>query len=293
MRGVTYIIILNYNTWRDTIECMESVRRTKNAAYKIVVCDNASSDDSVEKLQAWAKRQTENVPTILTAEKNLGYSGGNNMGVKFALRQDDCAYLWILNNDTTVDENALCAMIEKQKAVGCGGVGSAVLHYRERNKIQLVGGRLDLQNFVIRGVLADEPLENLRADLPIDTLSGPSFLLTADFVRAVGLFDETYFLYCEELELAARAKAKGFSLAYAETAYVYHKGSASAGKKSTAYRDYHVARSWLIFIKRHHAEHFSRLLEMYRKLMYRRLKHLHLKRFLAIRAAIKSAAQTD
>ena len=283
---MTYIIILNYNGAADTEKCLTSIAKTKNAAYKTVVVDNHSTDNSAKIIEKWIAEHANVSVTLLRAKKNMGYSGGNNIGIKFAMSKADCEYLWILNNDTEVDEYALANMIKKQQSTGCDGVGSAVLWHENRGKVQCVGGRLDEEEFCLNLVAEGVNTKELKPDLKILTLPGPSFLLTAKLIKAVGLLDESYFLYCEELELAFRAKKAGLSFCYAEDAFVYHKGSASAGKECTSYRDYHMTRSWLIFISRHLPKKRAKFITRQKKIIITKLFHFHFKRAWAIYRAI-------
>ncbi len=290
-QGTTYIIILNYNGWPDTVACLASVAKLRDAAYKIVVVDNGSVDASVAKLNEWVGNHP-NVPiTLLTSAKNLGYSGGNNIGVKYALAQDDCSYLWILNNDTEVDPYALKYMLERCDE-GYDGVGSTIMDFSRRTKVQLVGGRINWTNFSLESVGSGCDINALRADMEICTLSGPSFLLRRAVVDKIGVFDDTFFLYCEELDYAFRAEQAGFAFSYAVKALVYHKESASTGKKSTSFRDYHLYRSWLLFVGRHCKERLPKLRALCRKLMRQRLRHLHFKRAWALHKALSETEHT-
>ena len=328
MKSITYIIILNYNAWQETLECLESVYRLKGAEYRVVLCDNASINDSVDKIKSWVngslnvewKKQVgtyspanddirkptvtreiictgneipdiepkENELIILKATANLGYSGGNNLGVRFALSRMDCGYVWILNNDTVVAGDALEKMLYTVAKKNYGGISSTVCYYDRPETIQLVGSRLDLENFTLQGVGSEQSVHELADNIHLEMLAGPSFLLTRECMSAVGgMLDESYFLYCEEMELAQRINKSGFALGYAKDSFVYHKGNISAGKKSTAYRDYHVIRSWAIFIRRYYPKYWLKFKRQYTKLMYKRIMHVHLKRAWAIYTALR------
>lgn len=127
MKEKVYIIILNWNHHEDTIECLESVFLNEYCNYQVIVCDNASTDNSMEKIRKWADgyhnigikyylytqsdikkidfRNEEDVPLILIEnEKNLGYAGGNNIGIQYTMGKNDFSYIWILNNDTVVEK---------------------------------------------------------------------------------------------------------------------------------------------------------------------------------------------
>ena len=290
MQPKVYIVILNYKNPDYTIKCLESVYGLNYDNYCAVVVDNASADDSVARIRAWQNRSGK-APVLLTTDENRGYSGGNNVGIRYALAQNDCEYVWILNNDTEVDADSLREMVAKEQATGAGGVGCVACYYDEREKVQLVGNTADFDNFVLHGVGTNSAAKEMKAGLPIDTLSGPSFIMSKKLIEDVGILDESYFLYCEELELAARAKEKGYHFTYAEKSFIYHKESASARKKSTSYRDYHVIRSWRIFIGRWHPERVRDFEAKYRRMMKGKLKHLHFKRAYAIHKALKDGRE--
>ena len=149
----TYIILLNSNGWQDTIACLESIFQSRNASFRVVVCDNNSSDGSLFKIAAWAKgeisakvpqdqrlrtlvggvvRPVEYINLTATAinagsstdegeplvlidnEENGGFAAGNNVGLRYALKQPDMSHVWILNNDTLVDPYCLSNMQRRQ-----------------------------------------------------------------------------------------------------------------------------------------------------------------------------------
>ena len=96
----TYIIVLNYNAYKDTIECLESIQNIDSKFYKIILVDNASTDSSLIKIKKWISNSSYNNIDIIKSDFNGGYASGNNLGIKYALKRHDCIYIWILNNDT-------------------------------------------------------------------------------------------------------------------------------------------------------------------------------------------------
>lgn len=324
-----YIIILNYNGWQDTIECLESVYQSDYRNYQVIVCDNASTDGSLEKIKEWAQgTRTINCPEgktigsyvcryknkplnyteirrkdieagflpdvaegnliLVASNENLGFSGGNNLGLKYALKKEDFKYIWVLNNDTVVDNHALSALIEKQiKTEGCGAVGSVLCYYTRPNEVQCVGGTLNIETFSTESVGERILLQEVEDDAPIELLAGASFLMSQDFIYSVGIMDEAYFLYYEEIELATRAGKKGWCLSYAKDSVVYHKGGVTTGKTSTSNKDYHLVRSQIIFVRRYYSSELSRVIERYNILIRKRLSHLHFKRAWAVYKGIQ------
>ena len=101
-----YIVILNWNGWQDTLECLASVVKLNYQNYQVVVVDNGSTDGSVGRIKEWIASQRAARALLVETGKNLGYAGGNNAGLRYGLARGDLAYAWVLNNDTTVDPNA-------------------------------------------------------------------------------------------------------------------------------------------------------------------------------------------
>lgn len=266
------IILVNWNGWRDTIACIESCLALDHPAFRILVCDNASADGSVEAIAAWARGETEAArdpasPVTLAAPRrpsgitildraaaergddgddaellivptgaNLGFAGGNNVGLRWAMAQD-CAFAWLLNNDTVVPPNALRELIAKPVAdASIGLCGSTMVEYAHPTTLQGYAAAINLRNFRSRHLGAGLPataLGQARRDdavRPHETLYpiGASILVTAAFLAEVGLMEEGYFLYYEEVDWVLRGRTR-FRVGIASDSIVYHKVGASAG----------------------------------------------------------------
>ena len=176
---MTYIIIVNWNGWKDTLECLESVFRLRNYPYRVIVCDNDSNDDSLARIGNWARGEemaplsdrqmarfsrppchkpitcqrltrpeAESGEVVLSTAlilidcgTNLGFAGGYNVGLRLALHQKDMDRAWLLNNDTVVDAEALTALVEKMALTPKAGiVGSTLIYYHRTDKVQAFGG---------------------------------------------------------------------------------------------------------------------------------------------------------
>jgi len=237
MQDKVYIIVLNWNTYDDTVECLESLLKLDYPNYQIVVVDNNSTDGSAEKLETWLAGKQQ-LPLLKTG-KNLGYAGGNNVGLRYALGQGDCDYTWVLNSDTVVDPEALKYLVQRMKACPAAGLcGSTVLRYEMPEFIDSIGGswydRWFAQAFGIKGGERFDPaqIEAYQGmEKKLAYIAGCAVLASAKFLREVGLMCEDYFLYFEELDWAARGRRKGYKLAIAAESLVYHKGSVSINKQ--------------------------------------------------------------
>lgn len=256
-----YIIVLNYNNWEDTIECLESIYKIENPKYRVIVCDNNSTDNSLLYIKEWAEGKFHLTPKsndfrikkrlyplkekpikykfisrdddyigdesliLIDNKENRGYAAGNNIGIKYAMNHKDCQFLWILNNDTVVDNNALMALLlemEKNKKIGI--CGSKTYYYYFPDKLQCKSG-YGYNKWIACPYSIKEPFN-------IDKLAfvnGASMFVRRSFIENIGLMNEEYFLYFEELDWAIRGKDK-YVLGYSKDSIIYHKEGATTNK---------------------------------------------------------------
>lgn len=254
-----YVILVNWNSWHYTQECIKSLTKIVDIELKIIVCDNNSSDQSVQKLNELRDTLPIGYLQVVNTGGNLGFAGGNNVGIKIALSDPRTSYIWILNNDTTVDQFALSKLVEMmQSDQNIGICGSTLLFAHDPHIIQAVGGKynswLGLSSHILGGIpYSVELCDQINPDT-FDYVVGASMLVSRRFIEEVGLMDEQYFLYCEELDWATRAKIAGYKLGYAPLSLIYHKeggttGSASYLKRSSrsSIADHCSLRSHLIY----------------------------------------------
>lgn len=209
--------------------------------------------------------------TIIETGGNLGFAGGNNQGLRLALATSGIDLMWLLNNDTTAEPGAVAAM---RRAFAdhpeWGMVGARVGLYHQPGRYQLLNGmRFDrwtgMGTEICGGMAVDRPFNADAVRLQTDFVSGASLAVTRDFVERVGLMEERFFLYYEEMDWAMRARGL-FQLGFAADAVVYHKEGASAGSASklsnrvrSPLSEYHRLRSKMIFCRKH----FPYLLPLY------------------------------
>jgi GT2 family glycosyltransferase len=240
-RPIVSIILLNWHGWRDTIACLDSLSRLDYPNYHIVVVDNGSTDDSVARIRAAH-------PEILLIEtsRNLGFSGGCNVGIRHAL-ETGAEYVWLLNNDTTVDPQALQAMVQVAESdPGVGAVGSVLYYLDNPTAIQAWGGGwTSFWSGRSRHHLA--PVSDAR----LHYLTAASMLLRRSAIQDVGLLDEdTFFMYWEDTDLSFRLRKAGWRLAVAEKSIVLHREHAATGKGSPLLARY-FNESAVRFFQRH------------------------------------------
>ena len=249
------IIVVNWNGWRDTVECVRSLQKMQYSNYSIIVVDNASSDQSVEEIN----HRFSDI-TILESEHNRGFAGGNNLAITYAMQQG-VDYVWLLNNDTTVEEHALTAMVDRmQDDPDLGICGSKLIFYDKRNTLQaLAGGTYNKWLGITQNIAYQQPADaafnQQKIEEKLEYIVGASMLVTSDFIKKIGLMTEDYFLYYEEIDWAMRGK-NSFKLGFAPQSIVYHKEGASTGgrqgRESTASKnaDYYQLKNRLKFTSR-------------------------------------------
>jgi GT2 family glycosyltransferase len=245
------IVIVNWNGWRDTVECLESLRHLVYPDYRVIVIDNGSTDASVERLKPLAGGQIE----LIETGRNLGFAGGNNVGLRRALQEPAVEYFWLLNNDTVVDPDALARLVERLKEKsGAGICGSTVVNYRERDRVEAWGGAfydkwLAVARHLGQGKPLAAPIDVAKVERRLGYILGASLLVSRAFLREIGLLAEEYFIYCEEIDWAARARGR-YTLAYAPKSIVYHKGGSSVGSAGSGFAKYYEMRNRLLVTRK-------------------------------------------
>lgn len=276
-----YIILVNWNGWQDTLECLESLLLLEYPDFRIVVCDNGSCDDSLHQIKTWADRHetqyveyqraeaeaggslvADPVLTLVRNAENLGFAGGNNVGLRYAMARGDADYCWLLNNDTVVEQAALTHLVSRnQQQPQVGICGSTILLYHERRRIQALGGGhycrwIGLPWHYGSCSLWGGDVNQKKAESRMNYVEGASMLVSWQFLSEVGLLCEDYFLYFEEADWAIRANGR-FRLGYASQSIVYHKVGGSIGTSSNPAKksytcDYFNIRNRLLFTRRYY-----------------------------------------
>lgn len=237
-----YVVILNWNGWQRTAACLRSMQNLRYPRYQILVVDNQSTDDSVRRLNDLFPDQD-----LVVNSANLGYAGGNNPGIREALRAG-ADYVWLVNNDTLAEPDSLAAMVDIAEArPEVGAVGSVLYRMDRPDEVETWGGgRISLWLGTVNS--PTRPVD----ERTLDYVSGASLLLRRETLNDVGLLDDRFFLYWEDADLGFRIRSAGWKLAVAPKSRLFHLGSASLGRKSPL-RDYYFARSALLFFRKHAA----------------------------------------
>ena len=253
------VVIVNYQTFELTRDTINSIFRFSYPfTYEVIVVDNASSDDSLARLQDYFK---DNVKFIASDENN-GFAAGNNQ----ALRQVNSDYVLLLNSDTVVNEDTLENIynyMEKHEDVGACGC-----------RVSLENGDLDkackrsfpnvknsfFRLFHIPTNSRDDNynLTNLPDDevYEIDCLTGAFMFIRKDVLDEIGLLDETFFMYGEDIDLCYRIKKSGWKIVYYGKSSIIHlKGASSKKQKNKLIYEFY--RAMYIYYKKHHADESS------------------------------------
>jgi GT2 family glycosyltransferase len=212
-----FVVVLNSNGWADTRECLDSLRRLDYENRRVVVVDNGSADHS----ELHIRRSFPEV-TVLQAGENLGFSGGNNLGIRHALEQG-AAFVWLLNNDTTTDPSALAALVKEAETDARIGIVGSVLYFADQpGRVQAWGGGT-FNTLLGKTSCSMKP----TAASELDFITGASMLMRRGFLEDAGLLDEIFFFYMEDTDLCFRAKQRSWRIAVAEESVVYHKVGAT------------------------------------------------------------------
>jgi GT2 family glycosyltransferase len=245
---LVFIVILNWNGWRDTLDCVESCRALTWPNFRIVIVDNGSTDGSEDFL----RRQLTD-EKIIQAGANLGFAGGNNVGISHALKEG-ADYVWLLNNDAVADADALTAMVETmQNDPTVGIAGSKIYFHHDPRRVWFAGGMWEKGRLRLRHRGANE-LDEGQFDktCEVGSVSGCSMLARSAAIEVIGMMDESFFLYWEDAEWCARAKAEGYKVLFVPGSRVWHKVSSSTGRSSFV-QYYYSVRNGLQFLREYDA----------------------------------------
>ena len=226
------VVIVNWKGAADTIECLESLRLASHPPARIIVVDNASPDDSVERITDWARGRSFPVE-ILVAPSNLGFAGGNNIGLSRLEIDTRVTHFLLLNNDATVAADFFDEIeLALAAAPNTGLLTGTIYRSAERQKVWYAGGR------EIRSRALIEHLEIVPSDaapVPTEFVTGCVMLISRPTLAAIGQLADCYFPgYMEDAEYSLRAREAGFPVLYAPRAKAFHKIGATAGPASAS-----------------------------------------------------------
>lgn len=243
MEPLVSIITINYNESNVTLDMLESARNLTYSNYEIIVVDNASPNDNPDII----KEKYPEVVLIKSLE-NLGFAGGNNLGVK----QAKGAYLLFINNDTIVPPDFIQPLVETlQNDENIGMVSPKIKFHWDPSLIQYAG-YTPMNHWTIRNnSIGYHQKDDGTYDKPGETQSihGAAMMVPRTVVDKVGMMTEVYFLYYEEHDWAEMIKRGGYKIYYQPKSYILHKESISTGKFSPL-KTYYISRNRILFARR-------------------------------------------
>lgn len=234
-------VVLNWNGWQDTLECLRSLAGQRYAPLSVIVVDNGSTDKSVERIRAeWPGVE------LIEAEVNGGFAAGCNLGIRRALELG-ASFVWLLNNDTVVPPDTLNLLVAEAESDARNGITGSVLRYmHDPTRVQAWGG-----GEVMRW-LGYTRHYTAPTEFTEDTfLTFASVLIRSEVFKQIGLMDDRYFMYYEDSDLCFRARTAGWRLTIARDTSILHKegGSRNAGRSLATERI--VTASGLHFLSLH------------------------------------------
>ncbi len=288
------IVILNWNGWRDTIECLESLNKITYPNYDVILLDNGSTDCSLDEIRAYlagkkfvaskffeysagnkpikaleyttdeaelgggregeiADLQSNKRLILIRNEKNYGFSEGNNIGIRYALKALDPEYILLLNNDTVVKSDFLDELIKAaDRDNSIGFVGPMIYYYDYNGRtdtISSVGMNLIMDRGWFYRVGYNEVDHGQYMNMKtVDYLEGACLLVRRSVLDKVGLLDSRYFAYWEETDLCMRGRDAGYKCICVPTAKIWHKVSSSS---TSGIRLYYMTRNRFWFFRDH------------------------------------------
>jgi GT2 family glycosyltransferase len=285
-------VLVNYNGHLDTIECLESILKSNYTNYQIIVVDNTSEPSSMNEILLWVDGKKELIKTdfpeyvfpaepkpvdyelvsekdflafekapkrklvLVRAAENHGFAGGNNLALRYFLKDGHFDFAWLLNNDTVIRpdtlRNYMTFMNNDQDAIGIAG--GKLFKYYDRNRLQGVGGKYHKWFGLVRELGSGETDEGQwdGAKVHFDYVIGASMFTRKEFVLSVGLLEDEYFLYFEELDWAIRGARLGWKIAFCPTAVIFHKLGAStgSGKNVSELSDFFAIRNRILISRK-------------------------------------------
>ncbi|MEX0877469.1 MAG: glycosyltransferase family 2 protein [Candidatus Spechtbacterales bacterium] len=225
-----HIILLNWNNSEETLTCLRSLTKVSYNNFQVVVVDNGSTDNSIEKLESFRSSNPVYPIIILKNEENKGFAGGNNTGFEYSLKEG-VEYVLILNNDTTTDAMFLSELVETAEKNKDVGVVGAAVYFTEPRNLLWFGGDTKIE---WRKMADSMSCELFRKELPefmppleVSFITGACMLFKREVLEKVKGFDERFFLYFEDADLSFRISKAGYKLMWNPKARIWHKVSAT------------------------------------------------------------------
>ncbi|HEX2253001.1 MAG TPA: glycosyltransferase family 2 protein [Thermoanaerobaculia bacterium] len=242
------VVLVNWNGVADTLDTLASLdgARAGLDLWPLVV-DNGSTDDSRARLA----RERPDVEVIATGE-NLGFAGGNNVGIRRALEAPEVGWVLLLNTDVAVDPGFLPPLLDACRDPQVGAAGPKIFYFDPPDRLWAAGGRLRIRETVTEEWGRGEP-DGPRWNQPRDVtyLTTCCLLIPRDALERVGPLDPAYFINVDDADWCRRAVDAGYRLRYEPASRLWHKVAASTAGSYTPFKTFHTGRSNALWIRRH------------------------------------------
>ena len=217
MTPLVYIIILNWNNTQDTMQCLRSVGKLDYSNFRVIIADNGSQEDPRSILNS-----AQTSFDLIISPVNYGYTGGNNIAIRYAL-QKKADYVWLLNNDTTFEPNTLSLLIDAMQEDSRLGMTSPVIRYHPSNDIEHAGEIIDIETATFTGFSKLEQARKWQETNPERVvLFGTALLIRSELITKIGFFDEDFFAYWEDYDMSIRSNLAGYRNAVVFDTCIYH-----------------------------------------------------------------------
>ena len=239
------IVIVNYNGLIHNEDCINSILKSSYKNIEIVIVDNKSTDNSVEKIREVFKEKVK----IIINDNNSGFAGGTNVGINYAIN-NGAEYILLLNNDTIIDSKMIEIMVKSSnnKLV----ISPKIYYFNNKNMIWSAGGAIKWnRGYTIQYGMNDIDKGQFDERKNIDFATGCCMLIPKKIIKEVGLLPEEYFLYFEDTEYCVKIKKAGYEIVYEPRAFMYHKVSATTGGEDNENYVYYFSRNRLLFNKKY------------------------------------------
>lgn len=240
------VVVINYKGMDDTIECIESLSKQSYKQMTIVGVENGSHDGSAEKFKELEKKYGDKL-VVQYNDENLGFDGGANTGIRWAL-EDDFDYVAVLNNDAVADEDWVKHLVEAARKHR-SGITTGLLLMHDGKKIDSTGDWFSKWGLGFPRNRGDK-----AADAPdggfVFGASGGATMFSTEMLREIGIFDEDFFAYYEDNDISFRAQLAGWKVYYEPSAVAYHKLSQTSNRMPSGFATYQTFKNWpLVVVK--------------------------------------------
>lgn len=252
---LVYVVVLNWNGWHDTLVCLDALQHVAYP-HQCVVVDNGSTDESVGQIQ-----QAFPSVSLLTLGHNSGFAGGSNAGMRYALEQG-ADYVLLLNNDTIVAPDFLQPLITTLETNGTiAAVNPKIYYLAQPQTIWAVGGQISRWTTVCnnrgKGTIDQGQFQQ---QVPVDFATGCCILIRAKVLTEIGLFNEAYFAYYEDVDWSLRAIQAGYAMQYVPHSHIWHAVGASSKRQGDIHQEgvlapnvyFLTTRNYLWFLRTHY-----------------------------------------